>query len=174
MWEVLPAVAWTIAAAARKPKAILCEKPMADTLGRAEEMLVACRRNKVKLVIAHQRRFLPAYTLARDLIAELARLGAEGGIPVEVRIGVHTGPVVGGVIGSSRLAYELFKDAAGIETVPVHYKGGGPATVDRGARRRLTSNRGAIRSPPPATRARGAPRGTAGRRVPRARGCSCP
>jgi predicted dehydrogenase len=61
---------WTIAAAARKPKAILCEKPMAENLGKAEEMLVACRRNKVKLVIAHQRRFLPAYTLARQMISE--------------------------------------------------------------------------------------------------------
>ena len=60
---------WTIAAAAYHPKAILCEKPMADTLGRAEQMVVACRRNGVKLGIAHQRRFLPAYTLARDLIA---------------------------------------------------------------------------------------------------------
>jgi tripartite-type tricarboxylate transporter receptor subunit TctC len=32
-----------------------------------------------------------------------------------------------GPASSSRLAYELFKDVAGIETVPVHYKGGGPA-----------------------------------------------
>src|SRR6185437_15292231 len=55
----------TITAAARRPKAILCEKPMADTLGRAEEMLMACNRNGVKLVIGHQRRFLPAYTMAR-------------------------------------------------------------------------------------------------------------
>ncbi len=61
---------WTIAAAARKPKAILCEKPMADTLGRAEEMLIACRRNKVKLAIGHQRRFLPSYTLAKEMIAQ--------------------------------------------------------------------------------------------------------
>ena len=60
---------WTVTAAARKPKAILCEKPMAETLGRADEMLIACHRNGVKLVIGHQRRFLPAYTLARDLIA---------------------------------------------------------------------------------------------------------
>jgi len=43
---------------------------MADTLQRAEQMLVACRRNKVKLAIGHQRRFLPSYTLARDLIAQ--------------------------------------------------------------------------------------------------------
>ena len=53
---------WTVTAAARRPKAILCEKPMAETLGRADEMLIACHRNGVKLVIGHQRRFLPAYT----------------------------------------------------------------------------------------------------------------
>jgi len=35
-----------------------------------------------------------------------------------------------GPASSSRLAYELFKQAAGIETVPVHYKGGGPAIKD--------------------------------------------
>jgi predicted dehydrogenase len=61
---------WTVAAAARRPKAILCEKPMADSLGGAERMLVACRRNGVKLAIGHQRRFLPAYTLARNLISK--------------------------------------------------------------------------------------------------------
>jgi predicted dehydrogenase len=61
---------WTIAAAAHHPKAILCEKPMADTIGRAEQMLLACKRNNVKLGISHQRRFLPAYTLARDLISQ--------------------------------------------------------------------------------------------------------
>jgi predicted dehydrogenase len=61
---------WTIAAAAQRPKAILCEKPMADTVGRAEQMILACERNGVKLGISHQRRFLPAYTLARELIAQ--------------------------------------------------------------------------------------------------------
>ena len=35
-----------------------------------------------------------------------------------------------GPASSSRLAYELFKDVAGIETIPVHYKGGGPALQD--------------------------------------------
>ncbi len=60
---------WTVAAAARRPKAIVCEKPMAATLGGAERMRVACQRNGVKLIVGHQRRFLPAYSLARDLIA---------------------------------------------------------------------------------------------------------
>ena len=35
-----------------------------------------------------------------------------------------------GPASSSRLAYELFKEVAGIETVPVHYRGGGPAIQD--------------------------------------------
>src|SRR5256884_2727020 len=35
-----------------------------------------------------------------------------------------------GPASSSRLAYELFKDVAGIETVPIHYRGGGPARQD--------------------------------------------
>src|SRR5262245_14201768 len=35
-----------------------------------------------------------------------------------------------GPASSARLAYELFKEVAGIETVPVHYKGAGPAFQD--------------------------------------------
>ncbi|HEX9397435.1 MAG TPA: tripartite tricarboxylate transporter substrate binding protein [Burkholderiales bacterium] len=35
-----------------------------------------------------------------------------------------------GPASSSRLAYELFRETAGIETVPIHYKGGGPAIQD--------------------------------------------
>jgi len=35
-----------------------------------------------------------------------------------------------GPASSSRLAFELFKDTAGIEMVAVHYKGGGPAVND--------------------------------------------
>ena len=35
-----------------------------------------------------------------------------------------------GPASSSRLAFELFKDAAGIDAVAVHYKGGGPAIND--------------------------------------------
>ena len=63
---------WTIAAATYRPQAILCEKPMADSVGAAERMLIACKRNEVKLAIGHQRRFLPSYTLARQLIAQKA------------------------------------------------------------------------------------------------------
>ena len=60
----------TMAAAASGAKAVLCEKPMADTVGAAADMLMVCRRNGVKLAVGHQRRFLPAYTLAKQMIAD--------------------------------------------------------------------------------------------------------
>ena len=59
----------TIAAAARKPRVILSEKPMALGLGEADAMLVACQRNKVKLAIGHQTRFALGAIEARRLIA---------------------------------------------------------------------------------------------------------
>jgi predicted dehydrogenase len=68
-WHKLHAP-YTIAACARKPKAVLCEKPMAVNLGECDEMLIAARRNNVKVAIGHQRRFNPVWTDARNLIAE--------------------------------------------------------------------------------------------------------
>jgi predicted dehydrogenase len=59
-----------IAAAARRPKAIICQKPMALSLGQADEMLTACDRNGVKLAIAFQRPHHATWLKARDLIRE--------------------------------------------------------------------------------------------------------
>jgi UDP-N-acetyl-2-amino-2-deoxyglucuronate dehydrogenase len=60
----------TIAAAARRPKAIVCQKPMALSLADCDRMLTACQREGVKLLIAHQRRHLPGWQAARDAIAD--------------------------------------------------------------------------------------------------------
>lgn len=60
----------TIAAAAAGPKAVLREKPKADSVGATADMLMACQRNGVKLAIGRQRRFLPTYTLAKQMIAD--------------------------------------------------------------------------------------------------------
>src|SRR3979411_3018456 len=56
-----------IAAAARRPRAILCQKPMAVDLGEADAMLTACERNGVKLVIAFQRPHHATRLKAREL-----------------------------------------------------------------------------------------------------------
>jgi len=55
-----------------------------------------------------------ALAFARGLIAELETIAAETGLELEARIGIHTGPVVGGVIGSSRLAYDYWGDTMNI------------------------------------------------------------
>ena len=55
-----------------------------------------------------------AVAFARDLVEEVKAMAAESGIDLKVRIGVHTGPVVGGVIGSSRLAYDYWGDTMNV------------------------------------------------------------
>jgi len=62
--------AMTVQGAARRPKAILCEKPMAMSLAEADAMLEACRANNVILVIGHQRRFKPQYGRAKEILQE--------------------------------------------------------------------------------------------------------
>lgn len=74
----------TIAACAHRPKAVLCEKPMATSLGECDQMMIVARRNNAKLAIAHQRRFNAAWTDARSLVAagaigEPRQIVAQGG-----------------------------------------------------------------------------------------------
>ncbi len=55
-----------------------------------------------------------AILFARELVADLAAIAAETGLPLQARIGIHSGPAVGGVIGSSRLAYDYWGDTMNI------------------------------------------------------------
>ena len=59
-----------IETAKRGVKGILSEKPMAENLGQAREMLETCSQHGVKLAIDHQVRFSAPYQLARQIIAE--------------------------------------------------------------------------------------------------------
>ena len=63
---------------------------------------------------SHGRDSQAAILFARDLIADLEMIAAETGLPLQARIGVHSGPAVGGVIGSSRLAYDYWGDTMNI------------------------------------------------------------
>ena len=65
-----------IAAAARRPRAIICQKPMALDLGQADAMLTACERNGVKLLVAYQRPHHATWLRVRELL----RAGAIGRI----------------------------------------------------------------------------------------------
>lgn len=57
---------------------------------------------------------LAAIAFGRDVIAALQEITEAESADVKLRIGIHTGPVVGGVIGSSRLAYDYWGDTMNI------------------------------------------------------------
>ncbi len=60
----------TIAAAEAGCAGIICEKPMAETLGDAQAMLAAAQQHGAKLAIHHQTRCAPSYAAARAAIAK--------------------------------------------------------------------------------------------------------
>lgn len=51
-----------------------------------------------------------AVLFARDLVAEIGGMSRDSGLELKVRVGVHTGPVIGGVIGSTRMSYDYWGD----------------------------------------------------------------
>jgi predicted dehydrogenase len=57
-------------AAAQAGKHVLCEKPVALLLAEVDRMIAACSKNKVKLMVAHSRRFIQRYSTVRRIIGE--------------------------------------------------------------------------------------------------------
>jgi class 3 adenylate cyclase len=55
-----------------------------------------------------------AVLMGLDMIAAMPRLRGELGLNVDVRIGVHTGPVVAGVIGTQKYAYDIWGDTVNV------------------------------------------------------------
>lgn len=55
-----------------------------------------------------------ALNFGRALIAQMQQVAEVTGIDIKVRIGIHTGPVVGGVVGSTRMAYDYWGDTMNI------------------------------------------------------------
>ncbi|MEX3010800.1 adenylate/guanylate cyclase domain-containing protein [Hoeflea sp. TYP-13] len=52
--------------------------------------------------------------LALDMMASIDRFKRESGVSFSLRIGLHTGPVVAGVIGRSKFAYDLWGDTVNV------------------------------------------------------------
>ena len=60
----------TEAARSGRVRGIYCEKPVARTLEEADRMIEACRRNKVALLVGHERRFCAHFIRARRLVQQ--------------------------------------------------------------------------------------------------------
>lgn len=63
--------------AAAAGKHIICEKPLARTTRQAREIVMACQKAGVQLLVAHVVRFFPEYALARSAVAE-GQIGKPG------------------------------------------------------------------------------------------------
>ena len=57
-------------AAAPATRAVICEKPMALSLGECDRMIAACAENGTLLQINHNRRWSPDWNLARTLVSQ--------------------------------------------------------------------------------------------------------
>ena len=55
-----------------------------------------------------------AVLMGLDMIAAMPRLRDELDLTIDVRIGVHTGPVVAGVIGTQKYAYDIWGDTVNV------------------------------------------------------------
>ncbi len=93
-WQGARAAA-TVAAAEAGVKAILGEKPIADNLGNADDMIAACDEHDVKLAIGHNRRFDPDLNEIRRLVAA-------------------------GAIGEPRIVHYIAKPDAGLLNTATH------------------------------------------------------
>jgi len=55
-----------------------------------------------------------AVAMGLDMLLVVAGHASERGLPLSLRVGVHTGPAVAGVIGTSRLSYDLWGDTVNV------------------------------------------------------------
>jgi class 3 adenylate cyclase len=62
----------------------------------------------------HDDHALQAVNAGQQMVDFIAELSARRHLPIGIRIGVHTGPVIGGVIGTTKYHYDLWGDAVNI------------------------------------------------------------
>ncbi len=86
VWHLLHDTVTAEVATGPSVKGIICEKPMAIGMGRADAMVDVCEANSVRLTVSHQRRFTPGWEKARELVED----GAIG-IPLRADLRVKEG-----------------------------------------------------------------------------------
>ncbi|MDX1479715.1 MAG: adenylate/guanylate cyclase domain-containing protein [Saprospiraceae bacterium] len=62
----------------------------------------------------HDRPAVQAVRWAQAAMAGLNERSKRGGLPWQLRIGMHTGPVIGGVLGTHKLSFDLWGDTVNV------------------------------------------------------------
>ena len=86
VWHLLHDTVTAEVAKGSSVKGIICEKPMAIGMGRADAMVDVCEANGVKLAISHQRRFTPGWEKAKELVED-----GKIGVPLRADLRVKEG-----------------------------------------------------------------------------------
>jgi class 3 adenylate cyclase len=76
--------------------------------------------------------------LALDMQGVMNHTAAPGGAPMQIRIGIHTGPLVAGVIGTTKLMYDLWGDTVNTASRMESHGQGGQIQVTEEVVRQLS------------------------------------
>jgi len=78
-----------------------------------------------------------AAELARAMLATVAGIADETAVPIAVRIGIHTGPAIAGVIGRKKFSYDVWGTTVNIASRMESHGQAGKIHISQAVARRL-------------------------------------